>query len=85
VRPPSCDRTVPPPFPCLNRAKPLGPASCALRPFPCLNRAKPLAHEIRQIAVSKQNTIKEWHERLGHLNDPDLKELIEQGNLKEVG
>lgn len=32
--------------------------------------------------VSKQNSIKEWHERFGHLNEPDLKELIGKGKVQ---
>jgi len=32
-----------------------------------------------------QNSIKEWHDRFDHLNEPDLKDLIGKGKAKELG
>lgn len=42
------------------------------------------ASEMGHMADSKQNSIKEWHERFGHLNEKDLKDVIKAGNVQGV-
>ncbi|KAL7725874.1 hypothetical protein ACLKA6_016425 [Drosophila palustris] len=40
--------------------------------------------EFGHVAIGKQTNIKEWHERFGHLNEKDLKEVIRKGRIQGV-